>query len=304
MQCGDTCDCGPVDERWLVTDRSSGDIVCTQCGVVVEGHTLDLGPEWRPCDGDLACRATPLADDGLLPARHATLLCQAGKPVWSKLTAERDPLDSVRKAFVHIANQGRTMGFTPSSHVTVQAKELYRDLHAVKPVRGDVTRDAHVAAALYLACKLCGAFRELRHVSAACGVDGTLLNDAVAAFKDRLSDRPYHDRLFEAVQPGGLLNMYADRLDVPDCDLRRIKRSAHALDAELEGVLDCSRAPRTICSGVLWMAAAREGVHMPKRTVMAACGVCQQSVAKVVAELERALRPSTEPHPAASACCV
>lgn len=277
------CDCEALDARHLVTDRSSGDVICTACGVVVEGHIIES--EWNANE-----RTSP--DDPFMPDAHTTVFQRAGgPPVRFRHAAKRQRSDvCLRDAFSNLENKGRDLGFYSTSHVTTQAKELYRDLHAAKSVRGDAAKDACVAAVLYLACKLCGCPRELRHVSTACRCPVSALNDAVATCKDLLGGKPYHAALFEGIQAGRLLESYLQCLEVPGDVLRRVRRTAYALDEALRGVLDCSRAPRTICCGLLWMAVVREGVAVTKKAVMAACdGVCQQSLDKVVAELESLL---------------
>ena len=268
------CDCEHYDEASLVTDYSSGDVVCVQCGVVVEGHVLDTGPEWRAHDAAGRCRAE-------VSAAPARTVYDKRVPAWA--LPARDPLAD---AYAIIDQCLCAIGMTTSSNVAAWAKELYRDMSTIRAVRGEA-KGVHALAAVYFGCKLAGVPRELRHLAAVCNVDGAHLNDAVAAFKDRLEGKPYHARLFEAVQAGTLINMYADRLQLDSAALRQIKRAAHMLDEQLLDTLDCSRAPRTICSGVMWLAAQREGVPVSKRAVAAACGVCMQSVDKMAAELQQ-----------------
>ena len=290
------CDCGPVvDETLLVTDHASGDLVCTQCGVVVEGHMIDTSPEWRSHDAHDRSRAGG-PDNALLTAQHRTVFKES-KSTWRCIG--RDPTAALREAFALVDRCARTLGLSTEGGAAAWAKELYRDMHEVRPVRGCAAKHAHAVAAVYFGCKLSGAAREMRHISASCDVDIAALNDAVAAYKDRLAGRSYHPRLFEAVQAGTLINMYADRLGLGADELRRTKRAAHVLDEQLLEVLDCGRAPRTICSGVLWLAASSERVPVSKRAVMAACGVCQQTIDKVTAQISQVLADQTEAAPAA-----
>jgi transcription initiation factor TFIIB len=286
------CDCGPdADGSALVTDHASGDLVCTRCGVVVEAHMMDTAPEWRSHDVHDRSRAGA-SENLLLPDQHRTTYdFSRGRAQPESLwrCAGRDPQAALRDAFSTIDGFVRGLGLSTDGTAASWAKEVYRDMNEARAVRGADARQAHAAAAVYFGCKLSGAARELRHISASCGVGLGALNDAVAAFKDRLAGRSYHPRLFEAVQAGTLINMYADRLGLVDDELRRIKRAAHVLDEQLLDVLDCGRAPRTICSGVLWLAAAREEVRVSKRAVMAACGVCQQTIDKVTAQISQVL---------------
>nr|WP_243665755.1 TFIIB-type zinc ribbon-containing protein [Vulcanisaeta sp. JCM 16159] len=36
--------CGSTD---IVFDPERGELVCRHCGLVIEEHVMDLGPEWR-----------------------------------------------------------------------------------------------------------------------------------------------------------------------------------------------------------------------------------------------------------------
>lgn len=296
------CDCGPeLQDASLVTDHASGDLVCTQCGVVVEGHMIDTAPEWRSHDVHDRSRAGA-AENLLLPDQHRTTFDSAAaggaesKSLWR--CVGRDPLATLRDAFSSIDGYMRCLGLSTDGTAAAWAKEVYRDMNEARAVRGAEARQTHAAAAVYFGCKLSGAARELRHIAASCGVGIAALNDAVAAFKDRLAGKTYHPRLFEAVQAGTLINMYADRLDLASEELRRIKRAAHMLDEQLLHVLDCGRAPRTICSGVLWLAAAQEQVRVSKRAVMTACGVCQQTIDKVTAQISQVLADQSGAAPA------
>ncbi|WP_243669211.1 hypothetical protein [Vulcanisaeta sp. JCM 16161] len=43
--------CGSTD---IVFDPERGELVCRHCGLVIEEHVMDLGPEWRAFSGDEA----------------------------------------------------------------------------------------------------------------------------------------------------------------------------------------------------------------------------------------------------------
>jgi transcription initiation factor TFIIB len=49
----------PVCGGPLVTDRERGEVVCSQCGLVV-AETVDTGPEWRSFDKEKRVRTAPL----------------------------------------------------------------------------------------------------------------------------------------------------------------------------------------------------------------------------------------------------
>lgn len=48
----------PVCSTKVVTER--GEVVCTQCGLVVSEVVVDMGPEWRVFEMNKRARAAPL----------------------------------------------------------------------------------------------------------------------------------------------------------------------------------------------------------------------------------------------------
>ncbi len=276
------CDCGVMD---LITDHSTGDTVCVRCGVVVEAH------EMVDCFYDSTEVAAPPARKR---PRVAAAVARAAAATDCGIAAERDVEGRIRGCMGNMR--------IASNDVLRWAKDLYADVTEAKPVRGEDARQAFVAAAVYFACKMCGeATRELRTVSGCGGVDPAALNAAVAAYKDRLEHKPYHARLFDAVPAHRLINMYAGRLEVDAASLRLVQRDAHALHDALERSLDCSRAPRTICSALTWLAAARNGLRgVSKKDVAAACSVCIQSIDKCLNDIyavDPSLKSAAAPAP-------
>lgn len=246
-------------------DRGTGCVVCVGCGVVVENFLIDESLEYasEPRAGGAPVAAAPASE---------TL---------------QDGLRTV-ESFAHALRFSSATGV-----VLARAKELFADVHAVRTVRRDA-RDAYAAAALYLACKLEAAAREMAAVAAACGVQLQAVNAAVAAFRERLAGKPYAPRLVEGIRAGDLINATVDRVSgLSDENRRRVKRVAHRLDDFLRERLDCSRAPRTVCSGLIWVAMQRENVPAPKAAVLRACEVCAQTLDKVSGEVQRCLLRAT-----------
>lgn len=267
------CDC--ADGPTPVTDWARGDVVCCACGVVVEGHILDDTPTW-------AETAAPS------PKRRRTGDAAGGKE--RKLRCVVDPKEASLMDGIKVIDHfvGR-FGLSTTSAIATTAKELFTDLHAVKGVRSD-TRQALAAAAVYYGCKMENAGRELRLVSQVCEVDAKALNAAASEYKESLHAQAYHPKLFAGLQAGKLIDMFLDRLRLPADQRRRVWRAAHALDESLVDLMDCGRKPRTICSGILYMAVQQEAIAgVTKKDITEACSVCQQTLDKVVTQLRASL---------------
>lgn len=303
------CDC-PGGPGECVTDWASGDVVCLACGVVTEGHILDESPEWRNHEsGPDNCRVGPSTANAL-PSRLGTYLAPpaaaggGAKRVCRGLTAaivREDPAEvSLREGFKVLDSLAIDMRLSTTGTVAVMARELFSDLHEAKGIRADTRRPA-AAAALYFGCKLENVGRELRRVAAMCGVDHKALCTAASEFKTALAAKPYYPRLFTPLQAGKLIDSSVDRLaDVAGLDAearRRVWRTAHQLDEALVDMMDCGRKPRTICAGIVFLAAQQVAAGaVTKKHVTTACGVCQQTLDKVVAQIRDLEKENVPPN--------
>lgn len=299
-----------------MTDWARGDVVCCTCGVVVEGHILDETPEWRN-HGDESCapgcgggaaggdrsRVGPADPRGRLGTYLAVSTFRGGgrggpqdpnKRLCRGLAGREDPREaSLTEGLQTVDELALALRLPTTGTIAVTAKELFTDLHEAKGgVRSDGRRAA-AAAALYYGCKLENTGRELRHVSEMCQVDPKALNAAVSEYKAALTSRPYYPRLFATLQAGKLIDIFLNSLEAGGglraADRRLMWREAHQLDEALVDAMDCGRKPRTICSGILYLAAQRLGIHtLGKKEITEACNVCQQTLDKVVAQIRGA----------------
>lgn len=290
------CDCAEAPQ--CVTDWASGDVVCCQCGVVVEGHILDESPEWRNHATD--DHAPDRSRVGMADARGrlaGTYLDTGGGArrrrgcggLARAMASAQDPREqALREGLDLVGRLAVDLGLTSTSTIAAAARELFEDLHEARGVRAD-NRRAAAAAALYFACKMERAGRELRLISAVCQVEPRALNSATNEYKEHLHAKAYYPRLFETFQAGALISIFLDRLRLPSDQRRRMWRAAHQLDEALVDCMDCGRKPRTICSGILFLAAQREHVPVSKRDITQACAVCQQTLDKVVTQIRGVL---------------
>lgn len=285
------CDCPRLDPAALVTDWASGDVVCCRCGVVVEGHILDESPEWRNHDDGTGPQDRSRAGGGLdRHGRPTGTYLDAGPGKRRRVaTAGIDPRDAaLDEGLRQVERFVAAFGLSATSVVATTAKELFEDVHATRAVRSD-TRQAMAAAAVYFGCKMEQAGRELRQVAAVCGVDPRALNAATADYKDALAGKAYYPALLATLPPGTLIDIFLDRLRLPPDQRKRVWRAAQRLDRAVQSLVDCGKKPRTICSGVLYLALQQEGVaSVTKKHITEACSVCQQTLDKAVAHIRRA----------------
>ena len=257
------CECdGPPS---VVIDWAQGDRVCQGCGVVLEGHVLDAASAGGP-----GLHHQHYYEEHRAPTREGSA---------------RDA--SVREGMRLVDHAVSQFALSTTGTVAATAKELFRDMCDARGVRSDA-RPARVAATLYHAFRMEGVARELRLVSRACGVEPRALRAASNECKEALVSRPYYARLFTRAPAEAHLDVFLNRMDLVPVDRKRLWRAARRMMERLGDAMDCGRKPRSLCCGVLYLAAGEEGIAASKDDVAAACEVCIQTLDKVVAHLRKA----------------
>ncbi|XP_050258257.1 transcription initiation factor IIB-2-like [Quercus robur] len=153
-------DCNQLTE--VVFDHSAGDTICSECGLVLEAHSIDETSEWRTFanesnDQDPARVGGPmnplLSDGGLstvISKPNGTssgfLTSSLGK--WQTRGSNSDR--HLIEAFKAIAIMSDRLGLVTT--IKDRASEIYKKVEDQKPLRGR-NQEAIVAACLYIACR-------------------------------------------------------------------------------------------------------------------------------------------------------
>lgn len=258
-------------------------MVCTECGVVVEGHIIDEAPEWHNHADE------PLTDRcrvGQAGAELGTFV----DGVRGAARAHRDPkAESLVAALRVVDDCVASVGMSPHTTLRDTAKMLVRDLVDARGTVRDDVRRATAAAAVYLAFKILGLGREMRFVSDACTVEYRALGTAVTGIRDALTTKPYHARMASALRFGSLIDVFLDNMGLSPENRQKAWREARVLDELACARVDSSRKPRTLCSGLLFLAVQRAGVNVGRSAVAKACGVCVQTLDKAADLIKTAI---------------
>lgn len=268
------CECGA--DPTCVTDWSAGETVCTGCGVVLESCLFDEGH-----------RAPYESEVPTYGERRAKRIRTT-----SSSTPAEIALGAGLRAVERFAGDAFRLG--PGHRATEAAKEAYRD---VCERRGGIKSDARAATAaacVHFGLKIEGAGRESRTVAARAGLEPKVLHAAIDACRAVLADRPYFAAMSGPASAAGLVDSYLDELDLPPEQRKRVWGACRRLDERVAAGMDCSRKPKTLVGGLLWLgvqAVAAEAESRPgwkrvsKADVARACGTCQQTLDKVAAGL-------------------
>ncbi|XP_065876823.1 transcription initiation factor IIB-2-like [Euphorbia lathyris] len=155
-------DCKRLTE--VVFDHAAGDTICSECGLVLESHSVDETSEWRTfanesSDHDPNRVGGPLnpllADAGLTTVISTTNtssksndLLSASLGKWQNRASNSDR--GLIQAFKSIAAMADRLGLVTT--IKDRANEIYKKVEDQKPLKGR-NQDAILAACLYIACR-------------------------------------------------------------------------------------------------------------------------------------------------------
>jgi transcription initiation factor TFIIIB Brf1 subunit/transcription initiation factor TFIIB len=261
----------------LVTDTASGDVICRNCGVVVEAHIFDEHMEFY--SDHAGPRAGPPDRDEWLVSPSPILLDKL--PRRTRAMGNADPHTSVRELFKIVESLSR--GY--SAEVQDLAKLLCRDLAQARPIRSDC-RPLYAVGALYLAAKMHGhgvgrskkeVAEEFRHV----GVTERGLTSAAKLFKDTLRHAHYATRLLGGLDADDLINRCVDRLDIDETQRKAVKRQAHAVARAIPPRKVEGKTPCSVCCGVVSLALQHLGIVLTKKHLAESCRVSGATLDKM-----------------------
>lgn len=143
----------------LVSDHAAGDLICSECGLVLEAHAVDETSEWRTFSNESANDdpvrvggpLNPLLTDGGLTtviARSNGQEMPGNVRGWASRGANPDR--SLINAFKTIGSMADRAGLV--STIRDRANEIYKKVEDLKSIRGR-SQDAILAACLYIACR-------------------------------------------------------------------------------------------------------------------------------------------------------
>jgi transcription initiation factor TFIIB len=180
----ETLKCPKCDSTHLTKDYSRAELVCHNCGLVIDGELIDQGPEWRAFDSEQREKKSrtgaPMTyrrhDKGRstsiswqnrdaygksIPPRNRAQLYRLRK--WHTRTRISDGTE--RNLAIALASLDRmSSSLSLPRNVRETAAMIYRKAAKIKLTRGR-TIDGITAAVLYAACRQCNVPRTLEEIS-------------------------------------------------------------------------------------------------------------------------------------------
>jgi len=291
--------CPSCGSTHLSKDYSRAELVCENCGLVIDGEIIDHGPEWRAFDSEQrekkARTGAPMTytmhDKGLsttigwqnkdaygksIPARNRAQLYRLRR--WQMRTRISD--NSQRNLAIALSSMNRmssTLGLPRNVRET--AAMIYRKAVLKNLIRG---RSIHgvSAAVLYAACRQCNVPRTLEEISAVSNMSKKEIGKNYRNISRKLKLK------LLPTTPQDYVSRFSSQLRVShDVQIKTseiLKKAAHE-------ELTSGRGPTGMAAAALYMASVLCGERRTQSEISAVAGVTEVTIRNRYKELSKKL---------------
>ncbi|KAK2663909.1 hypothetical protein Ddye_002483 [Dipteronia dyeriana] len=239
----------------LVFDHSVGDTICSECGLVLESHSVDETSEWRTFANESADK-DPVRVGGpynpLLTHGGLTTVISGGSgelmsgSVGKWQSRGSNPDKHLIQAFSAISAMSDRLGLVTT--IKVRANEIYKKVEDQKPLRGR-NQEAIVAACLYIACRQ---ENKPRTVKEFCSVVNGTTKKEIGRAKE-LIVKHLEAEMGQSVEMGTIhasdyLRRFCSNLGMTNQD---VKAAQEAVQKSEE--LDIRRSPISVAAAVIYI---------------------------------------------------
>lgn len=281
----ETTTCPECGATRLARDYERGELVCRQCGLVIEDSYIDQGPEWRAFDQEERKKVARTGGPMRHPSDLPTVIDWKNTDSYGKsIPAHNRPGIYRLRKWQQRVGRGKTsrgdMSFALSRldrissnmelprRVRETTAALYRNAVEQRLIRGRSV-EAVTAAALYAACRQCGAPRTLEEVAESSGVDR---KDIGKTF--RFLSRELKLKLMP-LQPQDYLSRFCRKLDLHE-DTER--NALDILRRTKEEGLTSGRGPTGIAAAIIYITTLQGGESRTQSDVATVAGVTEVTI--------------------------
>ena len=295
----DIVKCTECNSRNLEADEAKGELVCLDCGLVLDDNIIDQGAEWRvfsPEQGDsLARTGAPMSvmlhDKGLsteidwqnkdysgksLSSRTRSQLYRMRK--WQKRARVSSAVErNLSVALAELDRMGSRIGLPRA--VREASAVVYRMCVDARLIRGR-SIEGCAAASLYIACRQCGVPRTLDEI---CAVSRTGRKEVGRT--ERFIVRELKIRL-PVPRSIDYISRFASALGLSASTELVARRMCETLE---EREMDSGRGPTGIAASTLYISGIMNNQRRTQREIALVCGVTEVTIRNRYKEISKSL---------------
>ena len=291
--------CPECGSTHIIRDYEHGELVCQDCGIIIEDGFIDQGPEWRAFDAEQGERrartGAPITllshDKGL-----ATEISWSNKDSYGKSIPHRNraQIYRVRKwhqrirvsnaaernlsiALQELNNISAKMGIPKD--VKEGAAKIYRKAVEKNLIRGR-SIESIVAASIYAACRQSNMPRTLDEVAKASEINKKKIGRAYRHLTKelRLSLQP--------TTPVSYIPQFCNKLSL---DKTIMKEAMKTIDNASKAGIISGKGPTGVAAAAIYIAATRMSQPRTQKEIAEVAGVTEVTIRNRYKEITRAL---------------
>ncbi|AGE58989.1 hypothetical protein PBCVOR070422_130L [Paramecium bursaria Chlorella virus OR0704.2.2] len=258
----------------IIYDSQMGTEICTACGVVLE-RVLDESPEYGYDEN---------GTDISYASSFSGVVIQTDNALTNKIQkttmTSADVESSEMKKTIHTICDAFHI---PSPNVIRDtAIELSSMLREKVKICGK-KRYACYAVAVYFACSLNHAKRELRSFHTVCSVEIKNLNFAVKTFRQYIGEQ-----LVEKNNPhDALISSTIAKFSISEEHKKTLRKLVLNMADQHTGIFDSGRKPRTIIASLIMINVFRSDVPLDMREIADVMQICHSSISSGAKDLSK-----------------
>ncbi len=277
--------CGVLE---TVRDVPRGEIICTNCGLVLDAHLIDYGPEWRAftkqerdkqkrvgdppsltrfdkgLSTDIDWRNRDARNKSIAPSRLAEIY-RLRK--WHQRSRVR--INKSRNLVSALAELTRiTSQLNLPYSVKASAAHLYRRALELRLIRGR-SIEGIVTACVYAACRIRNIPLTMQQIARHCHIDRKELGQSSRFLVRTL------DLRIPVSQASDYIPQFSEALKL---DNRVIRRALQIIDDARSKLISTGKAPTGIAASCLYIACILEGVTRTQREIAKVSGITEVTI--------------------------
>lgn len=272
--------CRDCKTRDNVLDYASGDVICVECGLVLESHFVEDAPEWRTFSDQSGAKDRNRVGDSynaLLPdGGISTTFSQVeGNSISSCLKRAESRLpngDSSRllSSLIRCASMASRLGLVRS--IQTIASDIYQKVTNLNFTKGK-NQDAVLASCLYLACRQEGKTRSMKEI---CSVaEGTSLKELGRALLCIEKHMKEDLGMGKSVNAADFVIRFCIKLGVS----YKARLAATEIVQMADNRLDVRRNPMSVAATAIFMVSQlHESGKSSIEEISIFCGVCRKTI--------------------------
>lgn len=287
--------CSVCENGRPITDPESGEVICSDCGVVFSEKSTESRPEWRnfgPENNDRARTGSPVSlaqhDMGLHTVignnkkdshgqnidgtMHSTMKRLRTHDFRSKTHTSADR--NLMRAFGELGRQRDKLGL--SDAMIDKTAYIYRKALGKGLIKGRST-SAILAAAIYISCREMGAARSLKDISEITDVRRKVISRSYMFLIQQL------EIIMPLIDPIKCIAKIANKANISE----KSKRMAMDVMSDLVNThISAGKRPMSLAATILYLSCLRNAEAVTQKDLAEAAGVTEVTIRNRIKELK------------------